>query len=69
MSTEVMHAGVRVAVAFLSTLLEKGEGKALSVRNWIRKNNQLGASSVPKHMKELTSEDRESHDNVKPHWL
>jgi hypothetical protein len=36
-SAEVMHGGVRVAVAFLlskiSTLLEKGEEKYLSLHN------------------------------------
>jgi hypothetical protein len=67
-STEVMRAGVRVAVAFLlseiSTLLEKGEEKrSVCVRNWIRKRNQLSAFSIPILMKELASEDREFHKN------
>jgi hypothetical protein len=59
-STEVMRAGVRVAVAFLlseiSTLLEKGEEKEICLRKeLIRKSNQLGASSMPTVMKQLAS--------------
>jgi hypothetical protein len=62
-STEVMHAGVRVAVAFLlseiSNLLEKGDEKRRSVwvRKWKRKRNQLDASSMPTIMKGVASED------------
>jgi hypothetical protein len=54
-STEVMCAGTRVPVGFLlseiSTLLEKKEKKKRSVcvKNWIRKRNQLGASSMPSY--------------------
>jgi hypothetical protein len=58
-STEVMYAGVRVAAAFLlsriSTLLAKGEEKEIC----------LG-----EELEELTSEDRESHQNhlrMSPH--
>jgi hypothetical protein len=59
-SKEVMRAGVRVAIAFLlseiSILLEKGEETiSVSVRNWIRKRNQLGAFSMPTIMKQLAS--------------
>jgi hypothetical protein len=56
-STEVMRAGVRVAVAFIlsemSTLLERKEKKKkyVWVREWISKRNQLGASGTL--MKEL----------------
>jgi hypothetical protein len=66
-STQVMRAGVRVAVALLSseisTLLERKEKKKRSVwvREWIRKRNQLGASGTL--MKELASGDSYSYKN------
>jgi hypothetical protein len=74
-STEVIHTGVRVALAFLlseiPTLLEKERKKRSAwVRKWITKRNQPGASSMPTLVKELDSEDREFHrspENVKPH--
>jgi hypothetical protein len=56
-----MCVGVRIAVAFLlseiSNLLGKGEEKKRSVfvRNWIKKRNQLGASSLSTVMKQLAS--------------
>jgi hypothetical protein len=60
-STEVMRAGVRVAVAFLLVKYQLYWKKVkkerfVCVRNWIRKRNQLGASGMPTIMKELPQE-------------